>query len=62
MMGRSLDESEELVKRVVGVVDSTDHFILQTIPLLEEVWIRSRLACMCVLCVFCVCVWLCVCG
>ena len=36
-MGRSLEESEELVKRVVAVVDSTDHFILQTIPLLEEV-------------------------
>ena len=43
MMGRSQDEAEDLVKRVVAVVDSTDHFILQTIPLLEEVCV-----CVCV--------------
>ena len=45
-MGHNLDEAEELVKRVTSVVDSTDHFILQTLPLLEEV---------------CVCVCMCVC-
>ena len=44
-MGHNLDEAEELVKRVTSVVDSTDHFILQTLPLLEEV---------------CVCVYVCV--
>ena len=36
-MGHDISEAEELVGKVISVVDSTDHFILQTIPLLDEV-------------------------
>ena len=35
--GYSQEESEEVLARVLSVIDSTDHFVSQTTKVLEEV-------------------------
>ncbi len=37
MMGYSQDEAEEVIGRVLSIIDSTEHFLSQTISVLEEV-------------------------
>ena len=39
MMGYSQDEAEEVIGRVLSIIDSTEHFLSQTIAVLEEVGI-----------------------
>lgn len=38
--GYSRDEAEEIIARVLSVVDSTEHFISQTTTILEDVCVR----------------------
>ena len=38
LSGYPPEEGEELLGRLVSVVDSTDHFLCQTIAVLEQVW------------------------
>ena len=40
MMGYSQDEAEEVIGRVLSIIDSTEHFLSQTIAVLEEVHVR----------------------
>ena len=37
VMGYSQDEAEEVIGRVLSIIDSTDHFLTQSITVLEEV-------------------------
>ena len=37
MMGYSQDEGEEVIGRVLSIIDSTEHFLTQSIAVLEEV-------------------------
>lgn len=37
MMGYAQDEAEEVIGRVLSVVDSTDHFLEQSVTVLDEV-------------------------
>ena len=37
MMGYSQDEAEEVVGRVLSIIGSTEHFLGQSIAVLEEV-------------------------
>ena len=37
MMGYAQDEAEEVIGRVLSVIDSTDHFLEQTVQVLKAV-------------------------
>ena len=39
--GYSQEESEEIIARVLSVIDSTEHFVAQTTTVLEEVHLLS---------------------
>lgn len=41
MMGYSQDEAEEVIGRVLSIIDSTEHFLSQTIAVLEEVGFKN---------------------
>ena len=43
MMGYAQDEAEEVIGRVLSVIDSTDHFLDQTLTVLEEVHIYMHI-------------------
>ena len=43
MMGYAEDEAEEVIGRVLSVIDSTDHFLGQTINVLNEVHVHVQL-------------------
>lgn len=47
MMGYAEDEAEEVIGRVLSVIDSTDHFLGQTINVLNEVHVQS-IQCACI--------------
>ena len=38
MMGYPQDEAEEVIGRVLSIIDSTEHFLSQSITVLEEVF------------------------
>ena len=57
MMGYSQDEAEEVIGRVLSIIDSTEHFLSQTIAVLEEVGLKTGKfskpflnTCMCITC------------
>lgn len=45
MMGYSQDEAEEVVGRVLSIIGSTEHFLGQSIAVLEEVRTHVRTCC-----------------
>ena len=57
MMGYSQDEAEEVIGRVLSIIDSTEHFLSQTIAVLDEVSLKTvvkfqnhSLICTCITC------------
>ena len=54
MMGYAQDEAEEVIGRVLSVIDSTDHFLEQTVGVLNEVYAHNA-QCYPLLCMMAVC-------